>query len=43
MEIIGWIVVLALVIFSIVQLLCGLVSDIFGILFKVFSDKKHKS
>lgn len=42
MEVIGWIVVLALVIFSVVQLY-GLVSDIFGILFKVFSDKKHKS
>ena len=42
MEIIGWIAVLVLVIFSAVQLY-GLVSDIFGILFKVFSDKKHKS
>ena len=43
MEMIGWIVVLALVIFSIVVQLYGLVSDIFGILFKVISDKKHKS
>ena len=43
MEIIGWIVALALVIFSAVVQLYGLVSDIFGILFKVISDKKHKS
>ena len=42
MEIIGWIVVLALVIFSVAQLY-GFVSDIFDILFKVISDKKHKS
>ena len=42
MEIIGWIVVLVWVIFSVVQLY-GLVSDIFSILFKVISDKKHKS
>lgn len=42
MEIIGWLVVLALVIFSVVQL-CELATDIFSILFKVISDKKHKS
>ena len=42
MEIIGWVVVLALVIFSVVQLY-GLATDIFSILFKVISDKKHKS
>ena len=42
MEMIGWLVTLALVIFIVCQL-CGLVSDIFGILFKVISDKKHKS
>ena len=42
MEVIGWLVALVLVIFSVVQLY-GLVSDIFGILFKVISDKKHKS
>ena len=42
MEIIGWLVALALVIFIVGQL-CELATDIFGILFKVFSDKKHKS
>ena len=42
MEVIGWLVALALVIFIVVQL-CELATDIFGILFKVFSDKKHKS
>ena len=42
MEVIGWLVVLVLVIFSVVQL-CGLATDIFDILFKVISDKKHKS
>lgn len=42
MEIIGWLVALALVIFIVGQL-CELATDIFGILFKVISDKKHKS
>ena len=42
MEIIGWLVALALAIFIVVQL-CGVATDIFGILFKVISDKKHKS
>ena len=42
MKLIGCVVMFAMLIAIVVQL-CELATDIFGILFKVFSDKKHKS